>query len=202
MDNQTTHNNIDSIEDLRRQWQAMNVRVDDLETRNRDLVSRLNDNRICGLRRKLMRHRMRSMILCFILPFLFTPVLIGSLGVSWWFAAIYILFFLVMGCVNGCIWRSLSKMDTSSATTEEALLHVYNVQRYVRYGRLVGWSLAIPVLVWLFSIFYNIGDPGVIWGGWAGLLLGLAIGICADYRQRKLLRQLRLEIEMSDDTPL
>ena len=198
MDNQTSPY---TIEDLRRQWQEVNLRVDDLERRNRQLASELSNHKAVGLRQRLMRFRMRNMVLCLVFPFILVPMLIDSLGASWLFAATYIIFFWLMAVSNWVVWRSLSKIDISSATAGEAILNVYNVQRYVRYGRILGWSLAVPLLLWMFSIFYNIGDSGMIWGGWAGLLIGLAIGFCADYRQRKMLRELRLELELVGTDP-
>ncbi len=187
-----------NIEDLQRQWQAMELCVEDLERRNRILASRLNENRACGLRHKLMNYRKRSAILCIVAPLLLAPVLVRSLDASWYLYVVYTLFFWFMGLVNWIIYRRISRIDLSSATTGQALLYVYDVRRYVRYGRLAGWCFAIPVLVWIFSIFYEIGDPAIICGGWLGLLIGLAIGVCADYRQRRLLRQLRVELELCD----
>lgn len=194
MDNQTSPYD---IEDLRRQWQAVNLRVDDLERRNRQLTSELSRHKAVGLRQRLMRYRMRSTLICLALPLILAPVLINLHGTSWLFLVTYMLFFWIMAGSNFMIWRSLSRIDISSATTGEAILNVYNVHRYIRFGRVLGWSLAVPLLVWMFSIFYDVGDSGMIWGGWAGLLVGLAIGFCVDYRQRKMLRQLRLEIELA-----
>lgn len=199
MDQTSSYNsNHINLEELQRQWKSMEVRIDDLEHRNRVLATRLKDNSVCGLRQKLMNFRKRNIILCCLLPVFLCPAVVSTLDASVWFLGVYCLFFYFMGFVNWIIYRKLSRIDLSEATTEQALVFVYDVKRYVRYGRLAGWAFAAPVLVWIFSIFYEIGDPAIIWGGWAGLLIGLAIGFCADYRQRKLLRQLRLEIELSD----
>jgi hypothetical protein len=187
-----------NIEELRQQWKSMSLRVATLEQDNVALMERLKQNKQKSLHQRLVSYRKRMMIISAVLPFVLAPLLVIYFGCKVPFAILYCAFFWIMSGVNAVIWRAMLAFDASTMTTEDALRWEYRIRRYWKRGRLLGCIMGLPVLVWLFSILYNIGDSWAIIGAWTGCVVGLVFGYMADYRQRALLKQLKREIEDSE----
>ena len=102
-----------------------------------------------------------------------------------WFAIVYALFGLGDSIYCFRFASQIVKSDYFAMPTVDALACARRfVKRLIR-SKIVGFLLALPIIVYLFIFFEHTGDTDLIIGGCVGGCIGLAIGI------RKLINELR-----------
>ena len=181
------------IDRLRSQWKNMDLTSEELDRHAREVADALARNRTVGARQKLCRRLKRIGICCCLGPLWLW--LDKGLPLSWWFQVAYVVFFGVMAVLHYIQYRSLGRIDLIGADVVTALKGVYRFRLLRRRSILLGYLLAIPLLVWLFTIIYATGHGPFIAGAWSGLVVGLAIGLYQEFRLRQLLRQMRVSLE-------
>lgn len=178
------------IDELKKQWKSMELRIDQLEKDNKRLLSCISNDKVCGVRKKLQTRYFALIVLCVVSPvwillmnemyYIDTEVLI-----------IYTFFFVVMAVVNSYIYNLIGKVDCSSMTIKEALMAITKVEETRRRGQLLGWILAVPLVIILFRVFSEMGHPEVLYGASVGLVIGGIYGYIFDRQTRQLIKELR-----------
>lgn len=187
------------IDELKKQWQSMELRVAQLEQDNRRLLSRISSDRTMGLRQKLM-NRYRAMVAVCV----FSPVWISLMDnlydISLWIDVCYTLFFLVMAVANGYVYMFIRRINHSTMSVKDALIAATNLEIMRRRLNILGYVLAIPLLAIMFYAFYEIGKPEIIYGAWTGLAIGCVCGLIYERKNRNLIKDLRqtLAAELSE----
>ena len=74
---------------------------------------------------------------------------------------------------------------------KEALVATTKVEETRQKVKLLGWILGLPLILILFDVFNEIGHPEVIYGGFAGIVIGGVIGYFIERKTRRLIRELR-----------
>lgn len=159
----------------------------------REVADALARNRTVGAKQKL-RRRLKGLGICCCWCPLWLCVVRG-LPLSEWFQAAYVAFFAVMAVLYYLQYRSLGRVDLVEADVRTALSGVYRFRMLRRRSILIGYILAVPLLVWLFHIIYATGYRPFVAGAWSGLAVGLVIGLYQDFQLRKLLREMRVSLE-------
>lgn len=76
-------------------------------------------------------------------------------------------------------------------TIKEALMAITKVEETRRRGQLLGWILAVPLVIILFRVFSEMGHPEVLYGASVGLVIGGIYGYIFDRQTRQLIKELR-----------
>ncbi len=178
------------IDELKKQWKSMELRIDQLEKDNKRLLSCISNDKVWGVRKKLQTRYFALIVLCVVSPvwillmnemyYIDTEVLI-----------IYTFFFVVMAVVNSYIYNLIGKVDCSSMTIKEALMAITKVEETRRRGQLLGWILAVPLVIILFRVFSEMGHPEVLYGASVGLVIGGIYGYIFDRQTLQLIKELR-----------
>lgn len=188
------------IDELKKQWQSMELRIEKLEEENHRLMSSISSNRVAGLRGRLLTRYCMMIIVCIISPvwlFLLDNVFyVGQVA-----NVCYALFFMITAVANGYVYYLIRKIDLSTMTIKEALTAATNVDIVRRRMKILGWVLAMPLLVILFYAFYEVGRDEIIYGAWVGLVIGAICGGIYERNTRQLIRQMRqtLAEELGED---
>ena len=188
------------IDELKKQWQSMELRVEQLEKDNRRLMTRISRDRFAGLRGKLMARYRLMIIVCVISP-VWMLLLEDVYGVGRVLNVCYASFFVITALANAYIYYLFHKIDYSIMTVKEALTATTHLE-ITRYRlRMLGWLMVVPLLVMMFQAFYETGQDEVINGAWFGLILGAIVGTIFDLKTRRLIRQMRhtLTEELDED---
>lgn len=179
------------IDGLKSQWKLMELRINQLEKDNRSLEMRITRDRMKGVRGKLMARYRSLIVVCMLSPSWIVlmdrmyPHLDNEVAI------VYTFFFVVMALANYYIYRLIGKVDCSVMSIKEALVATAKVEDIRQKVKLLGWILAVPLVLILFDVFKEIGHPEVIYGGFAGLVIGGVVGYFIDRKTRRLIRELR-----------
>ena len=187
-----------SLESLRRQWQQVTIKAEKLEATNAELTRRLKAERAGSVRDRLARRFRAQTILSAALPLLAALIYFENM-VSAPFAIIYGVFGLIM-CVSG-IWftRYVKHSDFIACPTVEALHRAYDISRWRQRFRIMGWLMALIVVVWLFIEMAKSGNDSAMIGACVGLAIGLPIGIYKEIVTARLTRRMLKELEDDPD---
>ena len=189
-----------NIDELKSQWKSMELRIDRLEKDNKNLLSRISNERVKSVREKLLARYRAIIMVC-----IFSPLWIVMMDKVWnldnEILIVYTFFFMVMALANYYMYQLIGKVDCSKLTIKEALIAVTKVEEYLRKFQFLGWILGFPLIIILFDVFKKMGHPEVIYGGVVGLVIGGIIGYFYDRKTRRLIRELRqtLADALSDD---
>ncbi len=178
------------IDELKKQWKSMELRIDQLEKDNKRLLSRISNDKVRGVRKKLQTRYFALIVLCVVSPvwmLLMNEIYYIDIEVS----IIYTFFFVVMTAVNSYIYNLIGKVDCSSMTIKETLMAITKVEETRRRGQLLGWILAVPLVIILFRVFSEMDHPEVLYGASVGLVIGGIYGYIFDCKTRRLIRELR-----------
>lgn len=188
------------IDELKSQWKSMELRIDRLEKDNKQLLSRISSDRMKGVRGKLMA-RYRSIIMVCVLSPSWIVLMDRMLSLDDEIFIIYTFFFLVMALANYYLYRLIGKVDCSVMSIKEALVATAKVEDTRQKVKLLGWILAVPLMIIMFDVFQEIGHPEVIYGACAGLVIGGLVGYLVERKTRRLIRELRQSLAdaLADD---
>ncbi len=190
------------LNQFKTEWSRMSIKVDSLQEENRRIKDMIARKRCTSTRDRLMRQLKRMSILCFVVPWpiIFnTSHLFGNV-----FIVMYLLFFLTMGSLIHAQYRMLDKIDLSTMNFKEALKACIRFKRFRLRSHIAGYIMGAIMVVNIMLTAYRLESQPMIIGCWAGLVIGMAIGLKLDYRQRCLIRQLSdsLSESLNDDGPV
>lgn len=187
------------IEDLKRNWQQLELRVNKAEFENRRLAERLCKNNATGIKHKLMARYRAMTIVCAISP-LWIILFNMQMNVNAYLFAGYISFFVIMALATAYIWFWMANTDYMSMTVKDAIIATYKAEKLCKNHNWIGFVTGIPLLVFLMITISETGEYVIITGAWTGLIVGGLIGLYIRLRNRRLLREMRrmLEDELDD----
>ncbi len=188
------------IDEMKRQWQLMELRVEQLEENNRRLQSRIVGDRFTSLRGKLLIRYRVMIVVCVISP-VWLLLIDDIFEVGALVNICYASFFAITAVCNWRVFSLLRKLDYTSMTVKEVLMAATNMEIVRHRMKRLSWVLAIPLLVMLFCSFYATGNNGLIYGAWVGLALGGIVGTIIDRKTRRLISSMRqtLANELDED---
>ena len=179
-----------NIDELKSQWKSMELRIDRLEKDNKNLLSRISNERMKSVREKLLARYRALIIVCIFSPL--WMVLMNELyQVDVEVSIVYAFFFLVMALANFYMCKLIKKVDCSKLTIKEALIAVTKVEETRQKVKLLGWIFGLPLIIIMFDVFKEMGHPEIIYGACVGLVIGGVVGYLVERKTRRLIRELR-----------
>lgn len=167
--------NTDTLTDIQKKWQSMGRPSGGTE-QTRRLVSRLHNRSVGPLTRRL-RRRFCLLMLCSWL------VIVQGVGMHHQFdvdntllQVVFSLFGLICLLANFVMWYRFSENRFIGLPCIQAAAHVRRMRAMLKYMRIVGISLAVPVVI--FFLYVVGGDDLYMWlAGSVGGIVGAALGI-------------------------
>lgn len=163
------------LEDLKKNWNIMEGRLDNLEMEQRHLQSKMVETKVQQVRHRLLR-RTTMMIVC--LPILLWIIVRHqdyNFSVLTW---VLMFLFVVLIIARQLIWRSLlKKIDCLTMTVREVCLAESRFHMAFKVGVASGVMWAIPLLASMIWDMSRFGDRYMLVGVWTGLAVGLVVGI-------------------------
>ncbi|MDE6311941.1 MAG: hypothetical protein K2L96_09035 [Muribaculaceae bacterium] len=178
-----------TLEQLKKSWQSTSVSESRLEeTAERVRAVAKKKRKSMGIARKMSRDYLRISLLGVIVMLLALPlyyVIEAPLGLC----IFYGIFGLIMGSLNAVFGLYIRNIDFMGLPVVQAIDKALLIRRMqwtlLAFGICLGLCLLIP----LGMVFWDLPEGrSVFWGGVAGGIIGLAIGIS---KERKFFRQSR-----------
>ena len=179
-----------NIDELKSQWKSMELRIDRLEKDNKNLLSRISNERMKSVREKLLARYRAIIMVC-----IFSPLWIVMMDKVWnldnEILIVYTFFFMVMALANYYMYQLIGKVDCSRMSIKEALVATTKVEETRQKVKLLGWILGLPLIIIMFDVFKEMGHPEIIYGACVGLVIGGVVGYLVERKTRRLIRELR-----------
>lgn len=181
--------NLDSLKD---KWKSIDINVGSSSSEEHDdsmLYERLrNIERATSAKDKLQSMLWIQTALClwglaFIVPFTYT----FDVPVYTWI--VQILFFLTGGVFNFILLRRLKRYNYSEMTVTGSIDSLLSFVKLRARFKTIMISFAIPVLFLIFMVLEHEGDQMLLWGGGAGVITGVLVGIGINRSHKKLIAQ-------------
>lgn len=157
--------------------------------RNAETKSR----RISSRRDKLLRYYTRLFAIAIVWVGISVPIM-KEVGSSVTTGLCLSAFFLIMAIMIGLQKRRVESLDFGSLTSAELLDNIARLQRLRTLHIIIGCITGIPLLAVLLHSF-AVTDIWMFAGGCAGLCAGATIGIINNLRTRRMIREIRNELE-------
>lgn len=157
--------------------------------RNAETKSR----RISSRRDKLLRYYTRLFAIAIVWVGISVPIM-KEVGSSVTTGLCLSAFFLIMAIMIGLQKRRVEALDFGSLTSAELLDNIARLQRLRTLHIIIGCITGIPLLAVLLHSF-AVTDIWMFAGGCAGLCAGATIGIINNLRTRRMIREIRNELE-------
>lgn len=184
------------FEQLKRQWLEQSSRIDRLEAQNEMLRPKLSTSSNMTLRDKLMRDYRIFLLISIV----FIPLTFGLFPVCdfpWSMTMSFTTLFALEAIGNAYIIRLIHNIDFTAQTTREALRRVIHLQKTRSRMQILFITLTIPVVSYAFYVFGTI-DKSMLWSGIAGGVIGGIIGTIKDRQIRRIIKQMKAELEDMD----
>lgn len=180
------------LEDLKKNWNIMEGRLDNLEMEQRHLQNKMVETKVQQVRHRLLR-RTTMMIVC--LPILLWVIVRHqdyNFSVLTW---VLMFLFVVLIIARQLIWRSLlKKIDCLTMTVREVCLAESRFRMAFKVGVAAGVVWAIPLLASMIWDMSRFGDRYMLAGVWTGLAVGLVVGIYKFLQAWRGVKELRKAI--------
>lgn len=157
--------------------------------RNAETKSR----RISSRRDKLLRYYTRLFAIAIVWVGISVPIM-KEVGSSVTTGLCLSAFFLIMAIMIGLQKRRVEALDFGSLTSAELLDNIARLQRLRTLHIIIGCITGIPLLAVLLHSF-AVTDIWMFAGGCSGLCAGATIGIINNLRTRRMIREIRNELE-------
>lgn len=174
------------LDDLRSTWNEVQTPP---PFRNTEPKSR----RISSRRDKLIRYYSRLFAIALIWGGFSVPIM-KEVGTSVTTGLCLSVFFLIMAIMIYLQKRRVEDIDFGSMTSAELLDNIARLQRLRTLHIIIGCMTGIPLLAVLLHSF-AVTDIWMFAGGCAGLCAGATIGIINNLRTRRMIREIRSELE-------
>lgn len=191
--------NNNQLDDIRRQWQEMQIDARRLEDTNRRLSVRLSAERASTQQQQLSRYFLRIGAIGVVLMPSLAYLLYHSISAPLWLAILYAIIGLALAAINFGFGVFVGKSNYISLPTCEAVAHARRVLLWQSRLRNIGIALAAIVLLPLLWYLYESSVEGVFIGGVIGGVVGGILGILQYRKKRKAMRRMLSELE-TDDT--
>ncbi len=185
------------IDELRQNWNRMNLRVERLEEdnwllrRERDMMGKVS------MQSRLLRQCTVRTILSFVAIPILVPQLLTIFGCPLWYTLMYAVAFLIFGFMNNNERLMVKSIDLNTMPVSEVMRRVQGIEQLRRHNMITGYIIAAIVLIPLFYFIYRINDRALIIGAWIGLVAGLSCGFFIKKRSDEMLKRIR-ENDISD----
>ncbi|MDE6267060.1 MAG: hypothetical protein K2M07_06915 [Muribaculaceae bacterium] len=179
-----------NLDTLRQSWQSMKIEVDGIKEQNRQLTQRIFNNQAKTVRDYVKRRYRMLVILGVAYSFIMPWLCVRELQMSVLPTVLMSLFFPFSVVINGSVLYMTSRIHPSKMTVKEMLIAFTNLKIHRSRCRIIGYTVAIPVLIALL-IYMRFIDEAMFYAGCVGGVIGACIGIYQDVKMSREIRQMR-----------
>lgn len=161
----------------------------------KEMESRVVSHRVTTLLQRMYRIHLRLGIVAVIGNFTMVPFAKEHpLMVVFAFS-----FFILMAILHLSLAFWVKKLDYSTMTVKEALESVYKLESRRNRNRVIGISLAVPLCCFMAYTFAHTYDPSILWGCFAGAILGALIGLVINHKASMMLHEMKDQLMTIDN---
>ncbi|MDE6300296.1 MAG: hypothetical protein K2M19_01085 [Muribaculaceae bacterium] len=179
----------DTLDQLKKQWQELNLRTTRLEEANNELSQRLARGHVTSTQQRLARDTRRWGIAGFLLVLLAIP-LVHTFSMPWWVGVVYAAFGILMAILNFNLSAFIERERLVDLPVTQAYERACRIRHRQFLCRVTGIICGSLVIAMLFYYFWLQNDIIIIYSFAGGLIIGLSLGISKAYRQNRMSRQL------------
>lgn len=179
------------LEELKKGWKKMDEQIDKMEPKDEVPVSRVTQKRAVSSQQRLKKEFQMMTGVCLMAPFWIMMVQRNMEGFPDWMVYMFFVFFLAMAVHKRFLWCKLARMDYKRMTVKEALISTYELEKYQKWGTLLGISLAVPVLFCFVVELYFLHEVYALYGAFVGLIIGLFAGLRVRRRIKREMKAMR-----------
>lgn len=179
-----------NIDDLKSNWNSLNMPPEYGGQATRDIVSRVERGGVSTLRDRLSAISSRLSRLCFVSIFFMVPFLHD-------FPVMTVLadcFFIFMGVMHAIACRRVRSLNFSQMTVRESIYRVGIIERDRVRRRAIGMVLAFPLVVYMIFTFTSVYGEYYLYGCITGGVIGLILGFIINRRAVTIIREMRSQL--------
>lgn len=179
-----------NIDELKRNWNSLNLPADTPMPEVRDLEDKVATQRVTTLRDRIYRLHIRLSIVACVAILTMVPFAKDEP----WLVAFATLFFVLMAALHAATAFWVHGLDYSRMTVKDALRSVYELERRRNRNRAIGVALAVPLICYMCYTFSNGAEPAFFFGCVSGACLGVLIGLIINHKAVMMLREMKREL--------
>lgn len=180
-------------EDIKRNWQMLNRKVDELDERTIDMARNLAISKSQTLQQRLAKRYRHQALWGFLLPVL-APMLVW-LDLPLWVGIVYGLVGVALGLINLRFSRFISDSDYTFMPIVDAMAHAVRVLRWQILVKRLGYLLGVLIVAPLLYEIWKLGEPDVFVSACVGGVVGGIIGLYKQRVNNRIARQLVKTLE-------
>lgn len=183
------------INDLKNNWNSINIPPDYRNGDTRELLSRVERGRVSTLRDRLSLISRNLALLCIggiliMIPYIHDAPTLAVLATC---------FFAFMGVNHMRNYRRIRNLNFSQMSVREAVMAVGNIESAKVRLRALGMGLGLPLAVYMcFTITDVLGDY-YVYSCVAGAAIGAVIGLVINHRSTTILREMRRQLSQEEE---
>lgn len=165
------------IEELKNKWKGIDAAPCKSPIDEGELAVKLAASRVSSSKDRIMRHLRSSGIVGVCMPFLAGGLLAGKYNTPDWLVVVYSLYGLLLSLWAFVMLIRFRKHDFITMPVAQSLQHIVTLRRRISLMRAVGLLGGVFILGSLGMVFFADGDPYLTAGFFAGMAVGLPLGI-------------------------
>lgn len=179
------------INDLKNNWNSLNIPPAYNPGGEEELLSRLERGRISTLRDRLGNISRSLSQICLLGILMMIPYFHESPAL----AILAIVFFVFMGVLHFRNYRRVSRLNFSEMTVKDAIETVGTIEHNRIRLRAIGMALGLPLVIFMCFTFSEAFGRYYLYGCIAGGVAGLIIGLYINRRAVAIIREMRAQLE-------
>ena len=174
------------LDDLKATWQDINRRLEKNEIMNRQIIEKMIVSRTSSAYDRLMRYEKRILILCiFCMIYFLWPLILDIFGIY----VIVLTEFIMIYCVLEQLYkiRLLKKMNLTTDSVYDVISRTLHYQKITMNAMKIGTFIIITVFIIAcsFGVLTNPENNFILWGVYAGAIVGLILGLSTFNKHKK-----------------
>ncbi len=186
------------LEELKRQWQQMSIKVDELSRANDRLADRLAGERVKSMQDRLASNIRRISMFGLLLPIL-APMLYAVLHLPMWVCVAYAMFGILMMIVNRMFVRFINSSRLTELPVVDAIERAMVIKIRQQRIRWFGVCMGVAIIALLFYSLPDGNNTEILIGGAVGLLIGGAICVKQACDNARLVRRIINSLREDED---
>lgn len=179
-----------NIEELKQNWNSFGIPSGAHIPDVRELENRVVSHLVTTLRNRIYKLHLRLGLAACLGIFTMIPFAKENP----WMVVYATVFFIIMAVLHLSLAMWVDKLDYSRMTVQAALESVYRLENRRKQNRIIGCTLALPLICYMIYTFAFGYDPALLFGCIGGGVLGAAIGLIINHKAEMMLREMKSEL--------
>lgn len=189
------------LDDLKTKWRELDERLDDADVKIDRLTAEVAAGKFTSAKQRLARILRMQLFLVAVLPMLFMNIFRYGDNPDAGIAVKVLLALFIMAMLGRQVFLiiTLSQIRPGTQSVREACAAVLRFRRWFLVGVVAGIALGAPFLIALGFYMSALTTPYMLYGFWAGLVVGIPLGVRIFLRMRNEINALRNALRDVDE---